>query len=539
MAKLKTAREITASGANDPDRSDVRQPPYRFIDKRVGANAYSSNLLIPSATQGPDRENIPRLDFDFHRNVSAIGRRTLLSAGRRLYAGNDIVRGAITDIATFAVSIFEPQFNGHDIEWGKIAEDWLRDSEGWMDLRGPPFTRAVNLRNLIIAVLRDGDIGYILTEDDRGNGRIQWVASHRIGPWNVYAQSIVQGGLWDGARLIDGVIVDDYGAPMAYRVMGENPWETNIYTDISANSMGLCFLPEYPDQLRGNSTIGSGLFKWQDKQESDYMERLAQKAAAAVWLIETNPTGEIDPTRALVVAGTGTDNPGQSDLTANPDLNQNAKSLVQEVYGGGARYLKANTGSKLEAFSYNRPGSDTQNFQQRQAREALVGMGWSYDLAVDPSKIGGAALRFIIDRANRIIGALQDLVVMPTCKRIDGYRVAKAIKAGRLPASDDWWRWEYQGPSALTADAKYDSDIDLQENRAGFRTMRDITVKRGSGHWMDVQDQLIAEEKRLQEQCAAAGVDPERIALKTPNGSPSKDDDGDSEDESDSSQADK
>lgn len=43
----------------------------------------------------------------------------------------------------------------------------------------------------------------------------------------------------------------------------------------------------------------------------------------------------------------------------------------------------------------------------------------------------------------------------------------------------DWWKWEYQGPGDVTADRKYDSDVDLQEISSGIGTRKQSIARRG------------------------------------------------------------
>jgi hypothetical protein len=71
------------------------------------------------------------------------------------------------------------------------------------------------------------------------------------------------------------------------------------------------------------------------------------------------------------------------------------------------------------------------------------------------------------------------MLVEPAARRITGYRIAKAIKSGMLKENDEWFKWTFQGPAKLTADRKYDSEIDIEETRAGFTTDRIACARRG------------------------------------------------------------
>jgi hypothetical protein len=98
---------------------------------------------------------------------------------------------------------------------------------------------------------------------------------------------------------------------------------------------------------------------------------------------------------------------------------------------------------------------------------------------LDPSKVGGAPFRVVVDKLNRNIRAIQDLALEPALLRIDGFRVSSAVQLGALPQNKDWWKWTYQGPARITADAKYESEVDISEVAKGLKTRRRALANRG------------------------------------------------------------
>jgi len=94
--------------------------------------------------------------------------------------------------------------------------------------------------------------------------------------------------------------------------------------------------------------------------------------------------------------------------------------------------------------------------------------------------------------------------VEPAQRRIDGYRIAKVMdnpqrtdkKTVLFQFDADWWRWSYQGPAVLTADAKYNSDVDMQERRSGMKSLAQSAAER-SGNWRDLRKQLAIETDDL------------------------------------------
>jgi hypothetical protein len=472
--------------------------PLTFLEKRWAAG-YSSNRLHESATHSTERKRIPPLDTDTHRNVSDVGRRVMLSLGRWLYANFGEVRGALNEQADFASSSYVAQYTGRNPDWGEQAEAWLKEHDKIIDVRGQPFNMRLYRRNLILSVVRDGDMGTVLVKTVSGYPMIQCIPAHRIG--SRLGLNKVEGGPYDGARIIDGVIVNDYGGALAYRVMGENPWDWTNFQDVPARDMFLSFIPDYCDQVRGFSALASSLFDFQDVREYRRFELIAQKVFASQTIIEKNVEGEAVPGEPYITT------PEATDSTAGTPT-----GLVTEMLDGGTtRYIRStDPNAIIEAFKSDRPSGSQQAFEEKIVRSCFHGMGWSVDFSLDPSKVGRSEMRLILDKINRVIDSKQDLILLPACSRINGFRLSSAVQLEILPQDVDWWKWDYQGPAKFTADAKNESDMAINEHRAGHRTLKTICADEAQ-YWEDVQDQLIAEEKRLQERCKAEGIDPDKI----------------------------
>lgn len=456
----------------------MAQAAYKVFDRRssqgyVNSYASRSNFLHTAATQTNDRKNINPLDRDVHRNVTSYGRRTLMSLGRNLFANYPVVCGALLEQANLSVGTFIPQYYGANKAWGNKAEALLYEWHQIMDAEGPPFDYEAFTTGLVLSTLRDGDEATLLTENADGYPLIQTIPAHRIGCRE--GEHIVVGGQYDGARIIDGVIVDDVGRPIAYRVLGEDQFNTGVYTDIPANNIFLTYSPVWRLQKRGFSGLAAAIFPLQDVRESKDFELIAQKACAAHTIIETNELGE--PTPGSFITGAA-----QFDSSGSK-----VADAVQSIGGGMYRYMKAGTGSKIDTLDYNRPGMNVQQFQEMQVRDCFCGMEWDYWFSVDPTKIGSGAMRIVVERINATI-CKRRRMVGKACKRVHGYAVSKFIKLGLLAPDPDWWKWEYQGDAEITADRKYESEIDLEENARGWLTDKKAAAKRGE-YYEDVRAQ--------------------------------------------------
>jgi hypothetical protein len=481
--------------------------PLTYLERKW-ASGQSGNKLYESGIQTTDRKAIAPLDYDTHRNVSSIARRTMLTIGRWVYSNVPQVRGAVNEIATYTSSHFIAQFDGEDQAWGEEAEAWLRNHDLICDVKGWPFNMATLRRNVVLSFLRDCDCGILFCDTPAGYPQLQFIPGHRIGG-RLVTGSIVEGGDYDGRRIIDGVIVGDFGQPLAYRIYAENNANGN-FVDVPARDMKLCFIPEYGDQVRGVSQIATNIFDWQDIAEYRKFELLAQKIGASIALIEENENGEALPGDNLVL-------PDPTSVTTGTPT-----GLITESYDGGTtRYFRSKSGNRLTGFQNDRPSNNQQAFEDKITRAAFSGMGWSMDFSLDPTKAGGAQMRVVVEKINRQIELIQDMLIAPLMRSIDGWRISKAIKLGQLRPSPEWYKWTYQGPSRLTADEKYSSDVAINELRSGIACQQDVIAKRG-GDWRALTKAQIRYRDFLNQECAKTktGVKPAEIVWPSPNGDP-------------------
>lgn len=465
-------------------------PPYRITDRRSSSGYINTNTLMEAARQNYDRKTIPMNDRDITRSISSYGRRTLLTLGRNLFWNNPALQGAILEQANLSISTFIPQYTGRNKAWGEHAEEMLTEWHKIMDVAGWPYDYDSFLQGKVVNPLVDGEDFTLLTETPDGYPLIQIIPTHRIGGLTATNQStamvrFVGKEMWidnilvDASRpyeidaemsfeasLIDGVVVDSYGRPLAYRVFTDNS-DGQTSQDISARNLFPAFVPMVTGQVRGFSLLASSVFDWQDMHEWGRFEMLAQKAFATQTIVETNETGEVDTAAALI----GT------PATFDTDNKKTAPDL-QTLDGGTIKYFKTGTGSKIESFHYDRPGASSQSFVNDKLRNAFKGTEWDVFFSLDPQAVGGAPMRIIVEKINAVIAKRQKLVAK-TCRRVDGYALSKFITLGLLPPDDDWFRWTYQGPGEVTADKKYDSDVDLQEISQGITTRKLVCAKRG------------------------------------------------------------
>jgi hypothetical protein len=418
-----------------------------------------SDNMIPQARQTWDRKRVPLLDQDLHRNLTKYGRKVLLSIGRHIYFSSGAVRGAVEEQCLHAAGSFMFESRSADKAWGESAERLLNRHDRMCDVAGHPCTARTWRKGMIRALYLDGDVGTVWIKGEDGQPYLQVIPSHRI----CSEADEVEGGEWDGYRMIDGVIVNEQNRPVAYRVLTGDCNSMDEFVDIPATSMCLHFRPVFAGQVRGLPELGLAGWDMQDLEESRRWELLAQKGAAARVFQEFNEDGEAPVGADHIIAP-----------TSGSDTSATASGLFREVIDGGLNtYFKANSGSRLEAVKFDRPSRNQQDFAAQIWREALAGARLSVDFNLDLSKIGGAAFRLLCEKINRNHEDLRCEVLEPACRAFDFFRLGMFIESGALPAAADWFEWEYQGGAEITPDRRYDADLTAQNIRIGITT-RDI-----------------------------------------------------------------
>lgn len=487
-------------------------PPLTYLEQKRMASLSAGGQVIESARQNQNRKTIQDNNRDSWRNVDTLGRKTLATLGRWVSVNFGVVTGTLEEIADTVCDNICPQFKGEDVAWGELAEEYLKENDKISNVRGHPYTTQETERQIVLGAFRVGDLYVLNTESASGVPQHQVIPSHRIG--SGVTESTVQGGPWDGAKIHDGVILNEQLRPVAYRyLVSDTGWSRGqvlrseriddangfpqqvrylgpigelLYVDISARTMHQAYLPVWEDQVRGYSILGASVFNWQDMREARAFDMINRKLAASRAIIEYNDPGEAD-------SGTILDDP-DSDRS---DDDNNVTSLHNEkVDGVTVSYFRAKSGSRIEAMEDKRPTSEQQEFENTIIRSELHAIGWSYDFSYNPNNVKGAMARVVVDRINRRAKNLRNRLVIPWRRRFDLFRIAKAMKNGDLPFNDEWFKWSYSGHTPITADAKYDADVDINTSRAGMNTLQLVANKRNFD-WKDLRRQREEEARDL------------------------------------------
>jgi hypothetical protein len=474
---------------------------YRIIDRRGSSNGrqslpvFQTNNLYPAATPNSDRRSVPSLDYDGYNLVTPQGRRNLMTSGRRLMASNSVVRAAVNDMVRLSASNYQMHFHTSDNEWNNAAEELLRRHDLICDSRGQGYSMRTITEFLVKGPTVDGDIGVLKYFTPTGYPMFQVVPSHRVTSPAGMGSGEMIGGRYDGARYIDGVVVNDYLRPIAYLIaVGSDQKHSTDVMAVPAQDILLAYVPEYPDQVRGYSQLGASIFDWQDIQDTRRFDLIGRKARASKAIIVHNESGEADETQRMLSMDERT-------------FTDNALTSVtrETIEGGTIEYYKSSANVRLESVKDDRPSTNGMEFDRTITRDALAGIGWSYDYAIDPTKAGGAQMRVVVEKINRTILHIQRTLIEPCRKQLDNWRINVFMQRGDLPYNEEWFKYRYQVPAKLTADAKYQSQVDITEYAAGFTTHERIAANRSS-NWEDDQDQKAREIKRAMNLAESMGI---------------------------------
>ena len=313
----------------------------------------------------------------------------------------------------------------------------------------------------------------------------------------------IKSGAYRNARLTDGIVYNRQGTPIAFAYVDE---AMDLIEWVSLRDAIHVYDPAWQEQGRGLPAFTPSLNSLRDAMQSHDLEAMAQAMLSGRVFIEWNERGGPDtgdPAFALT-GSTGETCPGVQVENINGPLNT---------------YYRANSGSKLETIYNPRPGDAWESFQDRIIRGALAGVNWPYSLVWKASG-QGTAERHEIAKAQRAIEDRQQLLLRPA-KLIVSWAVAKAQKAGILPQSPDWYKWDFTMPQKLTIDDGRIGKELIEGWKAGYQNHEDILGMHGKSleeHY-DQRAREIYLRKKAAAKWSIEGIEIEdrEMAMLTPN----------------------
>jgi hypothetical protein len=410
---------------------------------------------------------------DTDKVLSTSSWRDAMSSARWVLGNVPLIRGALMEQASYSFPL-EPHYRGDkkNKKWAKEAKSWLHDWKQNSDIKGAPFNARTAARIRLLGRKVDGDIGRILTFDENSDyPRLQFVRAHRLGTTDAEAEKCKRGP-YRGKKIKNGVIVDDYCRPLAYRILGERGSDGNMeYVDIPASNFLLTFNPEFSDRSRGISEMMVGMASIVDHRRWRENEMRAQQAQSQNALTEDNDEGEAPP---------------GGDYT----LKRISGVSTAVLDNGLTRYYRSGSGGKLELVRPDRPGPGCLAFEDRILTALFYGIEWDPFFAIAIKEPGGAWARTIIQKVQRAI-ALNQWIEAQAQRAEDVWALSRAIYTLKIlppPPDGDIFSWDYSGPAKLTADSGNDESAKREKYRLGILTMEKWASEDGDW-WEETRDQ--------------------------------------------------
>lgn len=435
----------------------------------------SNRSFIKAADNGGNRmppEVIRPMD-PLKRLVNRRDWLTLSYLGEKVHFNFGLAEGIVSQRAMFAVTGgWFPIFMGADQEWGDVAIDVLVNK--WFpysNVAGPNIDFNTGLYMDSEGIDYSGDCVTLLTKSQDGEGDwplLQRLPNRRIGQWD-QAETVADGE-FKGAAIENGIIKNKYGYPIGYRILGENRGE---FKDVPADSVVHTYEPKRADQSRGFPLFTAVLDEFRSSMQSKDWEMMCMLATSSIIMMETNETGD-------AAEGTGGNDPLNADglptSTGDPEM--------KTFLGGMIRYFRANSGSKLEQFLHQRPGSDWETFNDRLHRICCVAANWPYSLIWKKDGTNGTATRADQNIARKSIADRQALLKYPAIRELR-YAVSVLIKSGYIPPYKGkdiggQLKWDFSMPPLMTIDEGRDRDNDREDFKMGFLTLETRALNMGT-----------------------------------------------------------
>lgn len=428
--------------------------PQRAMKRMVGQQRLRNFGRFDSALDSTKR-GISRNISGAEDTAGTAERYKLIRAARDLADNFPPVRSLLLKFATYVAGrlTYQARTGDKDLDteveryWSK----WCRECDF---LRRHDFISFLQLA--VMAMLRDGDCGFIIVRDN-GALRLQSVEADRIG--SPYDRLI------DSDKYIGGLNLDDFGRITSYRVFVRTI--NNQYlspTDIPANEFIHLFDATRLDEYRGRSAFASSLNATRDLQEAIKAEIQAIKFASYQTGVIVNESGSADA----------------SDYFATSQQNDYQQTeKLQNIDPGVINYLAP--GEKMEMFKNDRPGGAFSEFVRLVQAHICMSVGLPYGFAFDADKTGPMA-RLEAAMAERTFSRWRGLLESQFLNRIKNIVLIDAANQGLLEDSpsltDGRWCW----PAKVSIDYGREANADIALWKAGLKTAGQIYSDAGEDY---------------------------------------------------------
>jgi len=291
----------------------------------------------------------------------------------------------------------------------------------------------------------------------------------------------------------DGVYIDSVGRKVAYGV-----WSGNQFQKIDAsNIVHLQRSTKGARQLRGISDFSSCLNNARDQKDLERLFKSFSKDHGSISWIHTRLTGEAGKgTKAGLKANPATSNPnGQNAKRPVPGNNHG----VQRGFGTNEIWISPNEKSEMVSPADYKIDQGFINYLERRVCLAL---GQPYEFVVNPEKLNGTSMRFVIEHAATYFSHLQNQMIDSFIRRIYVWVISCAIKDGQLSVPDELlnsgaeiYDANFTRPKSITVDAGRVTNAEILLIDNGLLTYDTYFSARGKNRDHEFKTQ--AEERKM------------------------------------------
>ena len=349
----------------------------------------------------------------------------------------------------------------------------------------------------------DGDCGFAIRRV--GNDlKIQLIPATRIGNPNAIGA--------ESDHYFQGVIVDDFGKPVAYRIYRVT--REGVYfgaEEIAAENFTHYFDPFRIDQMRGITDFHCSSRTIRMLNEILEAEKAGVRFASQQAALVFSDRGTANPRNLF--------QPGPPNMTLpNGQEQQNEFSQVATIrYFGNADRIELMPSRPSNAFS---------GFIAHLMHEISIGTGIPQGVLFGTEDYTGPSVRAEFAAADRVFaraqGVLKDKVLDPIKNAV----LLDAIARNEIPpppvqegetlvqALKRATRGEWRFPAKLTIDVGRESAANMAENRQGAKSLQEIAASEGTDAFARL-DQIAAEAAYVKELSSKYSVPETAIRLTT------------------------
>ena len=393
---------------------------------------------------------------DFKKTMTVFDRMETTRKMRWLELNAGLIRQVLADMALYTVGNgIKPQAQSGDEMWDDSAEAYFKQwAARACDITGR--FSFFELQHICCRLMdRDGECFIIKTRGPGGEPRLQIIESHRVG--NSSNNEVPPG-------MVDGILFGPYGQPISYNVIRSDGSSRLV----PANAVIHLYEPELASGARAYSPLQHSINNLVDMLEILSLEKLAVKTSSDITRTISRENPNFDGTQSDFEAF-GMKPQDYGDGMTDP-------SEASTFLGG--KVLALAPGEKLESFESNRPNKTFDGFIEHLERDSLAGM-LPYEFVANPTKAGGAVMRFVVAKADRKFSHRQAVMVQRFLTPVWGYIIGSAIKDGFLRTTEAWTNVSWTTPRKVTVDAGRDAQQNRQDIESGLKTLTQNYLEEG------------------------------------------------------------